>query len=687
MGKMWHSAGAMKAFAAGLLALALAGIALAFVANGKWVAIQGPGALQAVAADTLWLGVDEELWVLDAQGHRTARRSARELGFTEAVANIVLAPGQQVLLSSRGDRDWQLVAAATLARVRTVRPQWPEDIAKLPLRAVHLAVSPGGDIAAATGGGHTVILFDKDGRFLARTAPDTYRFTNGLWWSPEGWWTTDTNRFALHLLDAKTLAVTRTVSLRRSPAGYPFLGEATASQGRPLQGSEVAPLATLSRLGTLMEPGHVVDVFANGEQALFNPQPMLQVRDLAWFGGHLLVVDGDAFQMRRFGADRTETAPFGDAQVRSALAGLRADRAFWRELGSRHLWLVAAFLLLAGIVAYARHRWLSTQDVVVTREGTPQPLPEVGAAELAAQRRRLYGMPLAVRIGVVAVALFIVFPLLHWWLIGPRPEPLRSLQLLVFTLCGVLLAVTLWQLWRQQRMASDPELEAALNEPAIAWLRRHTDFDRVKLEAEVARETVYLPGWQPRWLLVTNRRILLFIAGPDERRLASEWPRRAVVFAGAPERLGGQPSWWRRLLKPANLVLTFTTGTTLHLRCASTVTARRVAELLMSSPALPDEFGTIVVPLPVRRRWHEVLASFVLPGTGQWLQGRFTAGTVLFTAALLLALFVWWPVVWALHGPKMEVSTASIVQAIVAWLLIPLIASRDAWRFSATRRR
>ena len=60
-----------------LLAFALVGIALAFVANGKWVAIQGPGALQAVSADTLWLGVDEELWVLDAQGHRTARRCAR----------------------------------------------------------------------------------------------------------------------------------------------------------------------------------------------------------------------------------------------------------------------------------------------------------------------------------------------------------------------------------------------------------------------------------------------------------------------------------------------------------------------------------------------------------------------------------------------------------------------------------
>jgi hypothetical protein len=42
----------------------------------------------------------------------------------------------------------------------------------------------------------------------------------------------------------------------------------------------------------------------------------------------------------------------------------------------------------------------------------------------------------------------------------------------------------------------------------------------------------------------------------------------------------------------------FTTGTVLQLHCASTATARRVAQLLMSSPAIPEDsiplstFGT-----------------------------------------------------------------------------------------------
>jgi hypothetical protein len=186
----------------------------------------------------------------------------------------VPAPAGQVLLSSRGDRDWQLVDRASLVRLRTIRPQWPADIAKLPLRAVHLAVSPHGDIAAATGGGHTVLLFDREGRLLARTPQDTYRFTNGLWWSPEGWWTTDTNRFVLRLLDANTLAVKRDMQLARSPVDHPYLGEAIASQGQPIPGTTQRPLATLSRLGSLMETGHLVDVFPDGSQLARDPFPL-----------------------------------------------------------------------------------------------------------------------------------------------------------------------------------------------------------------------------------------------------------------------------------------------------------------------------------------------------------------------------------------------------------------------------
>ncbi|HVE52666.1 MAG TPA: hypothetical protein VNB23_04725, partial [Ramlibacter sp.] len=167
-------------------------------------------------------------------------------------------------------------------------------------------------------------------------------------------------------------------------------------------------------------------------------------------------------------------------------------------------------------------------------------------------------------------------------------------------------------------------------------------------------------------------------------------PRRAVVFAGAPADAPGRgsPPWLRLLQAAPNLALTFTTGTTLRLRCASSVTATRVAQLLMSSPALPEESIQVAghAPPQRRRRWHEVLASFLVPGTGQWLQGRFTTGLVLFTAAALLAIFDWWPVAWALHGPKMEVSSLSVVSALASWVLVAVLAATDAWHFSTAHR-
>ena len=592
MRKIWHSARAMQALAAGLLVLALAAIAATVAANHRWLAIQGPVALQAVGKDTVWLGVNDDLWILDRQGHRVGQRSAHELGFSEAVGVVALAPEGQALLASRHDREWRLVDRATLKPVRTIRPQWPDDIAKLPLNAVHLAVSPEGDIAAATGGGHTVLLFDRDGRLLARTAPDTYLFTNGLWWSPDGWWTTDTNRFALHLMDARTLDKKKTVLLRPDPWKTPFLGEAMASEGGPAPGGRLRPLGTVSRLGELMAPGHAVDVFPDGSQVLFNLDTIAQLRDLAWFDGHLLLVDGDRFEVRRYDADHVEVEPFGDAQVRADLARLHEDRAFWHRVASRQVVVVAALLLALGIATYARHRQLALR----------------------------------------------------------------------------------------------PEAEEAENEPANEWLRAPAEFDRVRLDSETAREALYLPGRVPRWLLVSNRRILLFVGKAGERRLASEWPRRGVVFAGAPADIPAQRPFWQKLLRPANLALTFTTGTTVYLRCASEAAGRRVAQLLMSSPALPGDEGSIQVPLAPRQRWPEVLASFVVPGSGQWLQGRFAIGTLLFTAALLLCIFGWAPVLWALHGPKMEVSRHSIAVAFVAWLLAPLVASSDAWRFGAGRR-
>jgi hypothetical protein len=323
------------------------------------------------------------------------------------------------------------------------------------------------------------------------------------------------------------------------------------------------------------------------------------------------------------------------------------------------------------------------------RGGAPAPLPPA-LQVLARARRRIHGVPLAVRLVVLVLAAFVVFPFLHALLLDPRTDDLgATLRLLLLSVVVPTYLVVLWQRRRHEKLAAQTQYEPALNHLAIEWLRVRGDFDRVKLEGELPRETVLVTGWRRRWLLVTNRRVLLFSASRRERRLRSEWPRRSVVFAGRPEELlpNQRPSTWLRLLRlPPNLTLCFTTGTTLHLRCASSVTAQRVAELLMSSPALEAGSVQLSAAPHVHRRWYEVLASFVLPGAGQWLQGRLASGTVLFTAALVLFVLEWGPLVQALSGVKPDMSPLSLASALVAWVLLALLAGADSWHFSATGR-
>ncbi len=326
--------------------------------------------------------------------------------------------------------------------------------------------------------------------------------------------------------------------------------------------------------------------------------------------------------------------------------------------------------------------------------GTEREPARTGAtqARFARQRLRVLGWPVAVRLAMLAMAVLVVFPLLRSALLGPAPYPLaESLHLLLLTLLPALVLPAWWDQRRHQRLIARPEYEAALNQRAIDWLGGR-DFDRVKLEGEIARETVYLPGWRARWLLVTNRRLLLFAGGQRERHLLSEWPRRAIVFAGPPTALPPQlrpAPWLRALVRTPNLALAFTTGTVLQLHCASGATGLRVAQLLMSSPALPDE--TLVVPAfraeRTPRRWHEVLASLVVPGAGQCMQGRFTPGAVLFTFTLLLFVQAWAPLARTLRMAPAQASGLGLAWAFGTSLLLSLVAGSDAWHFSATRLR
>ena len=272
-------------------------------------------------------------------------------------------------------------------------------------------------------------------------------------------------------------------------------------------------------------------------------------------------------------------------------------------------------------------------------------------------------------------------------------RPFFVLNMLLLSVFGPVLLVALWQQWRHARWSKQARYEATLNRKALLWLHKHDDWDKVCLPDESPRETMYLPGWKPRWLLVTNRRVLLFAASARERRLQQEWTRRDVVFAGHPDQepLARPARLWRRLLLArTNLTLRFHNGDRLTLRCASAFAAARVAKLLMQARPMVAP-AVLAAPSDLRRpkahrRWHEVAASFVIPGCGQWLQDRFVSGTVLFTAAVLLSLLDWGSIVWAAYEPKMHVSLLSKTLPLFTWLALALAAA-DAFHFSSTRKR
>ena len=703
MTALWRSANVMKSAAATLLLMALLVIAAVHWSSQKAVAIQGPSAMQSVSLNRLWLGVDNGLWVLDAAGRKLSQKTAQELGLSGAVSNIAPAPDGEVLLTTRGQASWAVVRAADMTLLRTITPQWPDDFKGNVPRAIRVAVSPDWDIAVATGGGHTVLLFDKNGTFKARTPKDTYNFTNGLWHSPQGWWTTDTNRFALRLLDTYTLVQKGSIPLTQALSGYDFLGEMVASRGSPKTTLGPVPVATTSRVGQMMEPGFVVDVFADGSQAAYNKAPLAIVQDISWMGDKLLVIDGSTYKILQFSAQREAMGSFGSEEVQRAFASMLDERLFWTNLSSRYMFLLAAGLLLVGMAAYSRHNILAVNAVVTQRRSSTVGTPVVPARLAYKQRFWATGWPWLVRF---LVMLFCVLWLADAALIFAANHgftgPSAWLPTLLLTVCLPIALVALWQQWHYQRLSSMPAYEGSLNREAMTWLLDHDDWDKLRQDGEAPRETLVLRsrwlGWRRQWLLVTNQRVLVFAANARERRLVSEWPRNAVAFAGLAwqDLQGGKPPSRlnRWLLPQVNMRLRLSTGNVVTGICPSAVTATRTAQLLMQARPTPNAAAFASEPESRaarharrrRRRLHQVFASMLVPGLGQWLQDRFVSGTIYLTAAALLLLFLG-PVLWASLGPKMHVAAISKLTSLHGWLLLAAVAAFDAYQFSGTSTR
>jgi hypothetical protein len=425
-----------RAAAVLLLALALAAIAYALSASQERVAIQGPSALAVLPDRSVWLAVEDRLWHLDAEGHRQAVVTPREHGVQGLIANLVLHPNGQLVASVRDDPDLYFLDAATGLPRGRVRPVWPQDLARHGDRAITYAFHPDGRIAISTGGGHAVALFDAAGRFIARTVPGLYEFSNGLWWSGDRLWTTDTNRPALVELDGRTLAQLSRVSLRGGENGWRYLGMATGPSAAAAPGTE---LGSVVRFANGMIRGHVVQVLRSGEQRPYPVSGAMEPRDLKWRGDELLVVDGARYEVARYTRDRQPLPDFGDAAVREELAAGLQRRDL---LQTRHgLALSAAFAcLLLGAPRQQSTAAATATAVEASPPGRVSPWPSARRQALASllvpglgqwmQRRLRLALPLFLLWSVLLLAA--VIPL-AWTLWGPRAavSPTYVLQVAV----------------------------------------------------------------------------------------------------------------------------------------------------------------------------------------------------------------------------------------------------------------
>lgn len=621
-----------KAAALVLLILAMGSVALALHASHARVQIQGPSALVVMPDDTVWLGVDRELWHLAADGGLIRRVDVAIGGGERGVANLLRHPGGELLASVTGDPVLYRLDPQTGRETARWRLAWPPDLAAHSSRAVTYAVDAQGRVAVSTGGGHAVALFDAQGAFLGRSPAGTYRFTNGLWWAGSTLWTTDTNGMALVALDPGSMAETQRIALDPPQGSGPFLGATTVTP--PPQPSPDGALTTLVRLRNGMTLGHVADVWPDGRQQAYPTPDDFEPRGLAWQGSSLLVVDGTRYQVQRFDTQRRAQTPFGSDAVQADLQSRRLKREQLQQRYQRGL-IGAAALFLLGLVAALRARQL---EMAAARAAHPLDLSQLGTP------------------------------------VWSRRQHLQ-------------------RLWRWRRAADHEPLSNFL---AVHWLQQHTRWAQELRPGERLRETLIATQGFPGalvWLVMTDQRLLMYAANGRERVLSHAHERHEILQAQVTERPARH--WLGRLrnrLWPHwRLTLTFRHGPVWTAQVASSVvTAQRMAALLDLAPVLrpasvspPSRRQATGTDEPTQRATaarRQVVASLLMPGLGQWMQQRNRSALLLWVFWLLGLVFALLPVLWTLMGPRAEVSGRTLLLTGEVMLLLHLGAAWDAWR-------
>ena len=673
----------LKAVAVVLMLLALVWIYGAISASNRSSDIQGPSALAVLPDQSVWLSVDEALWHMNEGGNRIALVDGAKLGIGR-IGNLVLHPNGQLVAQVRNDPTLYFLDAETAAIQSRLVPQWQPDLVQHGSDAISYAFHDDGRVAIATGGGHAVALFDAQGRFLARTKPGLYRFTNGLWWVGDTLWTTDTNNRELVELDGSTLAEKSRVVLSRSCGGYQFLGYAAPSHGKPSEWANSAPLVTLVRFANGMTKGRASDIFPDGTQLDFPVSNTVEPRDIRWRENELLLMDGASFAIKRYSDERVSMADFGDIQVQAELTGLLYQRNHLKSryklyMGGAILFFLVGFGFALRAQLLEKRQALAALNIDLSQVGTP----------ILSPRERLLGVlkiswPALLTVGA---CVYLIMYLLK------GTASLDKLLLILISL--LLLFPVVFILLRQnsKRYAALPIAESIFNQQAILFLQNDARFWRSCLPGELPQETMMLAASNGlHWIVLTDRRLLIYAANLRDRTLVREYPRNEVLRLYLPEthelnRRQKLQHWLNAF--GASVRFEFRDGTSLAGFATSVQTAQRFEERL-ASPT-PDivviEAGAPQPAAKVESPTHapgsnarlQTIASLLIPGLGQWIQRRsgtalmfFLGWLVIMWDAVLIGLTLW--------NTRADVSWARILFTSACYLLVCSLSAWEAWR-------
>lgn len=674
----------LKAIAVLLMLLALLWIYGAISASNRSSDIQGPSALAVLPDRSVWLSVDEALWHLDEDGSRIALVEGTKLGIGR-IGNLAPHPNGQLVAQVRRDATLYFLDAETAAIQSRLVPQWQADLVQHGNDAINYAFHDDGRVAIATGGGHAVALFDAQGRFLARTKPDLYRFTNGLWWVGDTLWTTDTNHQELVELDGNTLAEKSRVRLSRSCGGYQFLGYAAPSRGKPSEWAKSAPLITLVRFANGMIKGRASDIFPDGSQLDYPVSGTVEPRDIRWLGNELLLVDGASFAIKRYSDDRVPMDDFGDMQVQAELSGLlsqrnRLENRYRLYLGGAIMFFVVGFGFALRAQVLEKQQALAKLNVDLSQLGTPILLPG----------KRLAGL---LKMGWPALLLIGGCVLLLFYLLQRTPSLDKLVLLLILLVLLFPLLIFLARI-NIKRFLARPETEGILNGHAVLSLQANAAFWRSCQPGELPQETmaVWVKGGL-NWVVLTDRRLLLYAANIRDCALARETARSELLRVRLLEK--HEMNWWQRMQVLFNAFgaivrFEFRDGTSLSGFCISSQTAQHIAERL-ELPAHEIEANEVIAPQPVvqaetcapdvksDKAAFQAIAAFLIPGLGQWIQRR--SGTALMF--FVVWLFILWDAILiglTLWNTRSDVSWTRILSTSAFYLLVCNLSAWEAWR-------